>query len=112
MNFRGVIMVLIGRSPHGERGLKSILEGVHSSYELSLPSRGAWIEMTDKTQQQRQRKCRSPHGERGLKLCLRAGRSTTPWSLPSRGAWIEILISTGSFVHAGCRSPHGERGLK
>ena len=55
------------RSPHGERGLKSIaLTGVNSGSG------------------------RSPHGERGLKykVCKLGKRHIK--SLPTRGAWIEI----------------------
>ena len=55
----------------------------------SLPTRGAWIEMKSGSKRKRKRKRRSPHGERGLKF---------------------------RTVPAGCRrhsrSPHGERGLK
>ena len=36
-----------GRSPHGERGLKWIRIPAHDTQDwLSLPTRGAWIEMT------------------------------------------------------------------
>ena len=54
---------------------------------LSLPSRGAWIEI--------------------LLLTCVYGRML---SLPSRGAWIEIVYQqvTGKLNHS--RSPHGERG--
>ena len=34
------------RSPHGERGLKSYEAYYTSASQESLPSRGAWIEMT------------------------------------------------------------------
>ena len=34
-----------GRSPHGERGLKSLAIGVQLSDHESLPARGAWIEI-------------------------------------------------------------------
>ena len=65
--------VLIGlgadrRSPHGERGLKFLL--IHSRVfplGLSLPSRGAWIEMEIPNSRQMSEIGRSPHGERGLK---------------------------------------------
>ena len=56
---------------------------------MSLPSRGAWIEI-------------SP-----APLCCRTGRS-----LPSRGAWIEIKLDEVEINLTGSRSPHGERGLK
>ena len=38
-------MEAAGRSPHGERGLKSWLEDPGRIYYQSLPSRGAWIEI-------------------------------------------------------------------
>ena len=34
------------RSPHGERGLKSLAVQQRPVVQLSLPSRGAWIEIT------------------------------------------------------------------
>ena len=61
------------RSPHGERGLKSLRRKDRPGGVLrSLPSRGAWIEMC---------KHRSSYVLFG-------------WSLPSRGAWIEIAHGT------------------
>ena len=63
--------VRIGRSPRGERGLKStILPYRKQILCASLPPRGAWIEM----------------------FLHIAGRSGGGWSLPPRGAWIEIGI--------------------
>ena len=56
------------RSPHGERGLKSLQLCVGISGLKSLPSRGAWIEMIEEQKR----------------------RLIAYWSLPSRGAWIEI----------------------
>ena len=102
---------LCGRSPHGERGLKS----------HPMPLRPG-------------SRSRSPHGERGLKyvpkgqLAIR-GRSLssrrawieigqvpafeeTAQSLSSRRAWIEIPTCATSSPACSCRSPHGERGLK
>ena len=55
------------RSPHGERGLKYSGAEENERVEMSLPSRGAWIEIPVS---------RQPGGRR--------------LSLPSRGAWIEI----------------------
>ena len=80
----------IGRSPHGERGLKSPPVAKVLPLAPSLPSRGAWIEICIR-----------------WKLLL-SGRS----SLPSRGAWIEIPCRRRGGIWAGRRSPHGERGLK
>ena len=57
---------------------------------LSLPSRGAWIEMLYVGADRKTGESRSPHGERGLKFRR-----------------LEALHET-----AECRSPHGERGLK
>ena len=37
--------IYCGRSPHGERGLKSRPSGKAASHRLSLPTRGAWIEI-------------------------------------------------------------------
>ena len=70
-----------GRSPHGERGLKSPCLRQGEGHHPSLPSRGAWIEM-------------SRDGLSSMVKCR---------SLPSRGAWIEIARSAvpwGSFVVA------------
>ena len=55
----------------------------------SLPTRGAWIEIS----------C----------LCL---LSRACASLPTRGAWIEMSGSFESNIMPDRRSPHGERGLK
>ncbi len=57
------------RSLRGERGLKSALSVRQEEPSVSLPSRGAWIEIKKKAI------------KRGIDL----------ESLPSRGAWIEIL---------------------
>ena len=61
-----------GRSPYGERGLKSISR---------LPIRMA--------------RGRSPYGERGLKLSDPPGLSVLFRSLSLRRAWIEMLTRTG-----------------
>ena len=80
----------LGRSPHGERGLKCL------QYRLIPPLPG-----------------RSPHGERGLKLPDGGRRSgSARRSLSSWRAWIEILTIVSMMTSTRCRSPHGERGLK
>ena len=60
-------------------------------FALSLPVRGAWIEIK-------------------INLAFRCRRQS---SLPVRGAWIEILSGDDNLrsVYDG-RSPCGERGLK
>ena len=102
-----------GRSPHGERGLKFCVVGIRISRHLSLPTRGAWIEIVTSPQEDAEsmslptrgawieiQACpasvqlppgRSPHGERGLKSRRFRRRSVSRRSLPTRGAWIEIL---------------------
>ena len=58
-------------------------------FALSLPVRGAWVEME-----------------------IRADSSPVILSLPVRGAWVEIMYAAiEPFVPRG-RSPCGERGLK
>ena len=79
-----------GRSPHGERGLKSRTHARAGHAGASLPSRGAWIEI--------------------WKILLSTVQSES--SLPSRGAWIEILATELAHSPFLRRSPHGERGLK
>ena len=60
-----------GRSPCGERGLKSALPDRDVPGNASLPVRGAWIE-----------------------IILRLGVLRRVESLPVRGAWIEMMILT------------------
>ena len=57
--------------------------------KLSLPVRGAWIEMDALSKRRENRRSRSPCGERGLKS--------------SDGTHLAMQT---------CRSPCGERGLK
>ena len=54
------------RSPHGERGLKSV-RCLNTRRTLSLPAWGAWIEMENSLYSVWM-EVRSPHGERGLKF--------------------------------------------
>ena len=56
---------------------------------MSLPTRGAWIE-----------------------ILMSDAQETCLASLPTRGAWIEILAAARPYTASACRSPHGERGLK
>jgi len=79
---------------------------------MSLPSRGAWIEILYVYDRSYNQKRRSPHGERGLKSFPRASAGVFRESLPSRGAWIEILNAKAEVTILESRSPHGERGLK
>ena len=63
----GLPVAPAGRSPYGERGLKS-------QSAPKLPPRTS----------------RSPYGERGLKYPRRRRRAGLRWSLSLRRAWIEI----------------------
>ena len=136
MKFRVVLVrqIPIGRSPHGERGLKSHCCTWSGCHRPSLPSRGAWIEIGSRRASgpppgrrsphgerglksadptlSGPRSRRSPHGERGLKSLALQRAQDHRRSLPSRGAWIEIFLPHGDLDLVIGRSPHGERGLK
>ena len=80
------------RSPRGERGLKYRNHGrFRKVYLWSLPPRGAWIEIANRS---------APAAKHSA-------------SLPPRGAWIEMSKVAGwPAVERTGRSPRGERGLK
>ena len=63
---------------------------------VSLPPRGAWIEIMRINAARSINPGRSPHGERGLKYIAKEMQKAYERSLPPRGAWIEIKIM--SFV--------------
>ena len=58
---------MIGRTPHGVRGLKLHEAGLEQVGVESHPSRGAWIEIVSNGADQNHSKRRTPHGVRGLK---------------------------------------------
>ena len=64
----------MGRSPHGERGLKLNIKGADNELVASLPAWGAWIEIP--------------------KVCPPGKNSK---SLPAWGAWIEIFLNSLIF---------------
>ena len=78
---------------------------------LSLPSRGAWIEMHRMPPHRRGMPCRSPHGERGLKYQRAMSRFELESRSPhgERGLKYHFRRGWRQFYR---RSPHGERGLK
>ena len=100
-----------GRSPSGERGLKSWLSGRSCDHHASLPIRGAWIEIRCRASTNACEMCRSPSGERGLKSSIcdsqqwRSGRS------PSGERGLKFAGHAEQRGNDG-RSPSGERGLK
>ena len=93
----------------------------------SLPTRGAWIEISFHCRHCSRSRSRSPHGERGLKYPLNAdareGACRSPHgerglksahhgqvvvqgaSLPTRGAWIEMIVIT-SLLLGETVAPH------
>ena len=101
-----------GRSPYGERGLKSRLALHRPTARLSLSLRRAWIEITIRPFVIGW-PCRSPYGERGLKYLDDADSPAAPTSLSLRRAWIEIVpVFLPVKIRSKSRSPYGERGLK
>ena len=122
-----------GRSPCGERGLKSGCRGGCTWWTSRSPcgERGLKSCATSTCPQISRR---SPCGERGLKWREPVGAivalSSLPvrgaWieigpcrraiirrvSLPVRGAWIEIALTEAVAMPMSGRSPCGERGLK
>ena len=79
---------------------------------VSLPVRGAWIEIGAFAPCGCPPRCRSPCGERGLKCPPRGESGCCAVSLPVRGAWIEMPCVPCIVAGLICRSPCGERGLK
>ena len=59
---------------------------------MSLPVRGAWIEISSPITSFWQYSSRSPCGERGLKYELKEKLCEELQSLPVRGAWIEMSV--------------------
>ena len=60
-------------------------------FALSLPVRGAWVEILSANSITAGTLCRSPCGERGLKSFVQVDAGDFAGSLPVRGAWVEIL---------------------
>ena len=105
------IFWLVCRSPCGERGLKSRIITIFITRIMSLPMRGAWIEIHFGVVSPDSRLSLPMRGA-WIEIMLCAWRSWSFLSLPMRGAWIEI--TPGPFCGHGSarRSPCGERGLK
>ena len=83
-------MVLHGRSPYGERGLKYLDDADSPAAPASLSLRRAWIEIT-----------------------LSVSSDVFERSLSLRRAWIEIVpVFLPVKIRSKSRSPYGERGLK
>ena len=78
---------------------------------MSLPTRGAWIEIELSTGAESERTGRSPHGERGLKYSTSASRLPNASRSPHGERGLKYSTSASRLPNAS-RSPHGERGLK
>ena len=71
---------------------------------VSLPPRGAWIEIKVKICLRQPSAGRSPHGERGLKFVSAPVQGVEQESLPPRGAWIEMQSVCG-YTYAKVVAP-------
>ena len=106
------IVTLRSRSPCGERGLKSCYFFSFLMQVMSLPVRGAWIEIRI-CQKLREEMCWSlPVRGAWIEIRLSDLETAISKSLPVRGAWIEIASRGAIWLQCLCRSPCGERGLK
>ena len=72
--------------------MKYLLTEYNTVTGLSLPVRGAWIEIDKHAVRTSGCAGRSPCGERGLKFTEYNTLTGLELSLPVRGAWIEILL--------------------
>jgi len=83
---------LRSRTPHGVRGLKCTCRHQHKQTQKSHPAWGAWIEMLQIKMYQQMIQGRTPHGVRGLKSKCQGQDLQTTVSHPAWGAWIEIIL--------------------
>ena len=77
---------------------------------MSLPSRGAWIEIVTGTVRWAATAASLPSRGAWIEITLSVMLIGLPLSLPSRGAWIEIVSQDKSLPSRRSRSPRGERG--
>ena len=78
---------------------------------MSLPVRGAWIEIAQKALEAAGTQSLPVRGA-WIEIPSVTASTKLPSSLPVRGAWIEIFPFSIPPVNQSCRSPCGERGLK
>ena len=74
------------RSPCGERGLKCCHLALVRRQPLSLPVRGAWIEICERGLTSCKRRRRSPCGERGLKSLQKISKKNVICVAPRAGS--------------------------
>ena len=78
---------------------------------MSLPSRGAWIEIL-LTSQDVCEALSLPSRGAWIEIAIQEAERVGTLSIPSRGAWIEIFVVRAPDAAKTCRSLDGERGLK
>ena len=78
---------------------------------MSLPMRGAWIEILNPLSSAVLYMSLPMRGA-WIEICAWKCHCWHPESLPMRGAWIEMHLALRFSHHWQCRSPCGERGLK
>ena len=79
---------------------------------LSLPMRGAWIEIISRHLRMQSSRRRSPCGERGLKSLRRENISAITGRSPCGERGLKSALSAQFIEDNPRRSPCGERGLK
>ena len=79
-----------GRTPHGVRGLKSLLPARFPGQTSRTPHGVRGLKSANPTSRNLPAS-RTPHGVRGLKLYIGTAGFPHTRSHPSRGAWIEIV---------------------
>ena len=87
------------------------LDAQHEN-NLSLPTRGAWIEITLIYILELTEKMSLPTRGAWIEMLVLVIGLIVLLSLPTRGAWIEITHLHPYKTRVICRSPRGERGLK
>ncbi len=91
--------MVVGRSSHGERGLKLLITLSYRAIGIgSLLPRGAWIETLSPRHRSVLMTGRSSHGERGLKRLMSGPLYLAGVSLLPRGAWIETRGTAGQSL--------------
>ena len=79
------------RTPHGVRELKLRKMPMQLRQILSYPTRGTWVEISEKPHKYETNGGRTPHGVRELKYNYQVLEFINKKSYPTRGTWVEIL---------------------
>ena len=109
------------RSPHADKMSRASLENWETpaklcnescAFLLSLPARGAWIEICAGRRRCSRWTKSLPARGAWIEIISCPYPRPRPASLPARGAWIEIIVARPPQQVKIGRSPQGERGLK